>query len=262
MKVIDPGTGPGQHRLAPPADGRHRGPAPRLDPRARREPARGREPGLAARSLVMTRALVVNAGSSSLKLRLLDPRDEITAALDLDEWDGSPDTLELTSSFNGPSGVSAVGHGVAHGGSRFTRAAVIGDQVTSAIRDLTDLAPPHQPRVLAGNREQAPHFMPGCPPRRPHTRCPAAQVTCARSERPPPTAAPVLGWPSTCTRNGCGGVRTVVVTARRDVEIARQIPRVTHVGHWCQEVIKFSVFAVGTKRHLPAGGAPQAERLG
>ena len=34
----------------------------------------------------MTGILVVNAGSSSLKLRLLDQRDGIAAALDLDEW--------------------------------------------------------------------------------------------------------------------------------------------------------------------------------
>jgi hypothetical protein len=44
----------------------------------------------------VTAILVVNAGSSSLKLRLLDQRDEIAAALGLDEWDGSPDTPELT----------------------------------------------------------------------------------------------------------------------------------------------------------------------
>jgi acetate kinase len=123
----------------------------------------GCELGLVARSPIMTRALVVNAGSSSLKLRLLDPRGEITAALDLDEWDGSPDTPGTHKFFNGASGVSAVGHRVAHGGSQFTRAAVIDDQVTSAIRDLTGLAAMHQPRALAGEPGAAPLCMPTPP---------------------------------------------------------------------------------------------------
>jgi acetate kinase len=40
--------------------------------------------------------------------------------------------------------------GVVHGGRRFTTAAVLDDAVVAAIEDLTDLAPLHQPRALAG----------------------------------------------------------------------------------------------------------------
>ena len=39
----------------------------------------------------MTSVLVVNAGSSSLKLRVLGPDDSVVTALDLSPWDGGPD---------------------------------------------------------------------------------------------------------------------------------------------------------------------------
>ena len=95
------------------------------------------------------RVLVVNAGSSTLKLRALGPADEITAALDLDPWDGRPDHAELVRFLGGLPGVDATGHRVVHGGSRFTGPVVIDDTVTAAITGLTDLAPLHQPRALA-----------------------------------------------------------------------------------------------------------------
>lgn len=95
------------------------------------------------------RVLVVNAGSSSLKLSVLGPADEVTAALDLDQWDGRPEHAELGEFLSGLS-VDAVGHRVVHGGSRFIAATVVDDRVTAAIADLTDLAPLHQPRALAG----------------------------------------------------------------------------------------------------------------
>jgi acetate kinase len=98
----------------------------------------------------VTSVLVVNAGSSSIKLRVLGAGDDITAALDIDRWDGSPDHRELATFLGGQSAVGAVGHRVVHGGSRFTRAAVLDDSVTAAIAGLTDLAPLHQPRALAG----------------------------------------------------------------------------------------------------------------
>jgi len=95
------------------------------------------------------RILVVNAGSSSLKLRVLGPADEITTTLDLDQWDGRPDHRELGQFLCELSGVDAVGHRVVHGGSRFGGATLIDDEVTAAIADLSDLAPLHQPRALA-----------------------------------------------------------------------------------------------------------------
>ena len=108
------------------------------------------------------RILVVNAGSSSLKLRVLGPSDDITAMLDLDPWDGRADHGELGQFLEGLSGVDAAGHRVVHGGRRFAGATVIDDAVTAAIAGLTDLAPLHQPRALAGIQAVA-AALPGVP---------------------------------------------------------------------------------------------------
>jgi acetate kinase len=98
----------------------------------------------------MNRLLVVNAGSSSLKLRVLDQENEVTASLDIDAWDGRPDHADLSRFLRGQSGLDAAGHRVGHGGSRFTRATVIDEPVITAIADLTDLAPLDQPRAIYG----------------------------------------------------------------------------------------------------------------
>jgi acetate kinase len=93
---------------------------------------------------------VVNAGSSSLKLRVLGPADEVIASADLSPWDGSPDDPGLRDFLDGLAGIGAVGHRVVHGGHRFTAATPIDDDVVDGIEALTDLAPLHQPRALAG----------------------------------------------------------------------------------------------------------------
>src|SRR6516164_10920255 len=98
----------------------------------------------------MTTVLVVNAGSSSLKLRVLDPADAVTASADVSPWDGSPDDPHLRGFLDGLTGIGAAGHRVVHGGHRFTAATLIDDSVVAGIGELTDLAPLHQPRALAG----------------------------------------------------------------------------------------------------------------
>jgi len=97
-----------------------------------------------------TGVLVVNAGSSSLKLRVLDPADAVTASADLSPWDGGPDDPGLRRFLDGLTGIGASGHRVVHGGHRFTAATLIDDGVVTGIGELTDLAPLHQPRALAG----------------------------------------------------------------------------------------------------------------
>jgi acetate kinase len=98
----------------------------------------------------MTSVLVVNAGSASLKVSVLDEDDTVTSSLELDPWDGSPDHSELSGFLARNGDGIVVGHRVVHGGSIFTGPAVIDDSVLAAIGDLTDLAPLHQPRALAG----------------------------------------------------------------------------------------------------------------
>jgi acetate kinase len=93
--------------------------------------------------------IVINAGSSSLKLSLLGPQDAIEGALDLDHWDGAPDHPEI-GRFLHAAEADAVGHRVVHGGSTFSQPVVIDDAVIEGISALTDLAPLHQPRALVG----------------------------------------------------------------------------------------------------------------
>jgi acetate kinase len=99
----------------------------------------------------MTRTLVVNAGSSSLKVAVLGPDDSPYRAFNLDPWDGSADHPELGELLaEAGEGADVVGHRVVHGGGRFREAVLIDDDVVTAIADLTDLAPLHQPRAVAG----------------------------------------------------------------------------------------------------------------
>jgi acetate kinase len=92
------------------------------------------------------RVLVVNAGSSSLKLRLLGPADEIEAERDLAPGDDEA----LDAALGDLAAPDAVGHRVVHGGARFREAVRIDDDVVAALAGLTDLAPLHQPAALAG----------------------------------------------------------------------------------------------------------------
>jgi acetate kinase len=98
----------------------------------------------------VTGVLVVNAGSSSLKLSVLDSGDQVTAALQIDRWDGTPGHRGLTDFVKGQPDVGAVGHRVVHGGRTFTGPAVVDESALAAIKELTSLAPLHQPRALAG----------------------------------------------------------------------------------------------------------------
>jgi acetate kinase len=97
------------------------------------------------------RVLVVNTGSRSVKLRLLDG-DELAGSTDL----GPPSTLDpsgvagAVGDLTGGSDVDGVGHRVVHGGPSFTAPAVVDDRVRSELDALVELAPLHMPAALAG----------------------------------------------------------------------------------------------------------------
>jgi acetate kinase len=94
--------------------------------------------------------LVVNAGSSSLKLTLLDGDDQVVAATELDAGQGKLDQAALRKALgDGLNAADAVGHRIVHGGERFVAATRIDAKVEAALRQLTDLAPLHQPKSLA-----------------------------------------------------------------------------------------------------------------
>ena len=127
------------------------------------------------------RVLVLNAGSSSLKVDLVDTASREAVAQGLVERIGSVSSL----GHFGPVGakknreavaapdhaaalafvlaklaalqdagtvgaVEAVGHRVVHGGEHFADSALVDDEVIDAIRDAFDLAPLHNPANLLG----------------------------------------------------------------------------------------------------------------
>jgi acetate kinase len=93
--------------------------------------------------------LVVNAGSSSLKLRLLDDRDQVVRSADLPAPDPDAGDRDLTRTVRDWPAPDAVGHRIVHGGTRFTGPVLVDGAVEKALRELTDLAPLHQPKSLA-----------------------------------------------------------------------------------------------------------------
>jgi acetate kinase len=92
--------------------------------------------------------LVVNAGSSSCKLRLLGPDDAVRETADLPAIEGSDADL-VADAIAGWARPAAAGHRVVHGGTRFSAPVVLDEAVIAAIAGLSPLAPLHQPRSLA-----------------------------------------------------------------------------------------------------------------
>jgi len=99
--------------------------------------------------------LVFNAGSSSLKARLIDPASGKALVEKKVERiaDGQLEAA-VTSVLAEVKGqnIGAVAHRVVHGGARFTRAALLDDEAIAAIEACVPLAPLHNPANLAGIR--------------------------------------------------------------------------------------------------------------
>ncbi len=95
------------------------------------------------------RVLVVNAGSSSVKLRVIASNDSVEGAADLAAPRGFADEAAIVHAVQGLGSVQAVGHRIVHGGTLFSRPVVIDGAVTERLEALTDLAPLHQPKSLA-----------------------------------------------------------------------------------------------------------------
>jgi acetate kinase len=96
------------------------------------------------------RVLVVNAGSSSVKLSVIGADDGTVAARELDAPQSTVDQDELRAVIaDGLGAVDVVAHRIVHGGERFRAPVLIDRDVESALRDLVALAPLHQPKSLA-----------------------------------------------------------------------------------------------------------------
>lgn len=95
------------------------------------------------------RILVVNAGSSSLKVSVVDGDDRILTDHEFDSPDGRLDEAALGNAIRGMEGLEAVGHRVVHGGARFQASVRIDPEVVRYLGTITDLAPLHLPAAIA-----------------------------------------------------------------------------------------------------------------
>jgi acetate kinase len=102
------------------------------------------------------RALVVNAGSSSLKLSVLslqhrqrsDNPAQLLASKTLPAPGARFDREALRSFLSANMPFDAVGHRVVHGGTDFTEPVLVDADVLRRLEALSDLAPLHQPKSL------------------------------------------------------------------------------------------------------------------
>jgi acetate kinase len=92
------------------------------------------------------RVLVVNTGSSSLKLSALDEDDRLVGSETL----AGRDDEAVRTAIEAWSPIDAVGHRIVHGGSKFTGSVRIDAAVVRRLRGLVELAPLHQPESLRG----------------------------------------------------------------------------------------------------------------
>ncbi|SDE33154.1 acetate/propionate family kinase [Nocardioides lianchengensis] len=116
-----------------------------------------------------TLALVLNAGSSSLKYQVVDPASGVARVRGTVERIGTGDVsdhdaaLELMRADLQNHDVSAasltvIGHRVVHGGPDLVAPTVVDDDVLSEIDDLARLAPLHNPPAAAGIRSARGHY--------------------------------------------------------------------------------------------------------
>ncbi len=111
---------------------------------------------------------MLNAGSSTLKYRLL--RGSVVLDGGLVERIGEPGgaaadhaaAVERVLEPLRDKQISAVGHRVVHGGVRFREPVLIDDEVLAALREVSELAPLHNPAGVSGI-EAARRVLPGVP---------------------------------------------------------------------------------------------------
>jgi acetate kinase len=89
--------------------------------------------------------LVVNSGSTSLKVRLVGPDDEVLATCD---GPADSDVADVVTTAVAGRRVDAVGHRIVHGGASYAGPVVVDAEVRAGLGELVTLAPLHQPAGL------------------------------------------------------------------------------------------------------------------
>jgi acetate kinase len=203
-----------------------------VDPRARRRPPRGPRLDLAA----LKRVLVVNAGSTSLKLSLVDERGDSSVVKSFEPAD-------------------AVGHRVVHGGTRFRDPVVIDDDVKAGIAELSALAPLHNGPALAAI-EDAQRRLPNVPhvavfDTAFHATIPAEASTYALPQR----------WRQDWGVRRYGFHGLAVAWASERVPVSRLV--VCHLGGGCSVTAVLDGRSIDTTMGFsPLEGVPMATRSG
>lgn len=104
----------------------------------------------------MTRVLVLNSGSSSVKYRLFDGTETVAKGLVERIGESGGDAADHRAALQkimdelDLSGLAAVGHRVVHGGTTFVQPTVIDDEVVAQVEALVPLAPLHNPAAVTG----------------------------------------------------------------------------------------------------------------
>ncbi|MBM2621159.1 acetate kinase [Actinoplanes sp. LDG1-06] len=104
----------------------------------------------------MSRVLVLNSGSSSVKYRLFDGAATVAKGLVERIGESGGEVADHRAALQGImdeidlEGLAAVGHRVVHGGAEFTGPTVIDDAVVARVEALVPLAPLHNPAALTG----------------------------------------------------------------------------------------------------------------
>lgn len=100
------------------------------------------------------RVLVVNTGSSSLKLSVVDP-EQGSAPLEattVERWEDEEDVAPVQDFLDRAGRVDAVGHRVVHGGPDHWAPARVDDHLVADLESLSHLAPLHNSRAVAAIR--------------------------------------------------------------------------------------------------------------
>jgi acetate kinase len=203
-----------------------------VDSRAWRRPSRRARLDLA----VLSRVLVVNAGSTSLKLSVVDE-------------DGTSTRVE------GFEAADAVGHRVVHGGAGFREPVVIDDEVRRAIDGLRPLAPLHTAPALRAI-EDAQRALPDVPhvavfDTAFHATIPEAAATYAVPRR----------WREEWGIRRYGFHGLAVAWAAEQVPVQRLV--VCHLGGGCSVTAVLDGRSVDTTMGFsPLEGVPMATRSG
>lgn len=95
------------------------------------------------------RVLVVNAGSSSLKVSLVADDDAELTSHEFKASAGRFKKAELEAAIKRMDGVEAVGHRVVHGGPRHSASVAIDARVVAYLHSIEDLAPLHMPAAIS-----------------------------------------------------------------------------------------------------------------